>query len=222
MALEIEDDAGAGVMPLSVTVDRKGVVKVAGTFVDGTSVSASSVLYEGIDQSMCAFVSISPKAWAQGAMSLEFSFEPDEEGMPAAVYCIGSAAKYILANGDYRGIAVDGEFGYAYSPLSWVDASLPSEGTCLSVVCDNDAFEEVWFAWKTKGGPASPEIVGVGRRLSGPNMTFRLDDKTGLFSGTCGKYKIFGAMMEGTCFGEGTVIGPDGSVGKVYVDSCWY
>ena len=48
-------------------------------------------------------------------------------------------------------------------------------------------------------------------------MTFKLDDKTGLFSGTCGTYKIFGAMEQGTCSGVGTVVGKDGSMGRVTV-----
>ena len=43
-------------------------------------------------------------------------------------------------------------------------------------------------------------------------------DKNGAPSGSCGTYKIFGAMQEGTCSGFGTVVGKDGSIGQVTVE----
>ena len=98
-----------------------------------------------------------------------------------------------------------------------MDSSVSPLGTCLQVSCDNGAFDSAQFAWKTKNSVCGAEIVGVDKKLSGPAMTFKLDDKTGLFSGTCGTYKIFGAMQEGTCSGVGTVVGRDGSIGRVTV-----
>ena len=63
-----------------------------------------------------------------------------------------------------------------------------------------------------------PEITGVDKKLLGPSMTFKIDDKTGLFSGTCGSYKILGAMERGACSGIGTAVGKDGSVDWVWVE----
>ncbi|MGN0846753.1 MAG: putative Ig domain-containing protein [Kiritimatiellia bacterium] len=105
------DDDAEGVTALSVVIDKRGVVKVSGTFADGTPVSASSTLCvsQG-EEAASAFVSIVPKLLAQGAMSLLFTFRFDVDEATGEralnVDCASSAAKYVLSSGDYASLGM--------------------------------------------------------------------------------------------------------------------
>ena len=230
-ALETEFFADSGewfVTTLSVAVDKRGVAKLAGKFADGTAFSASSQLSLFVDEEdswAYADVVVLPKSLAQGGMkiSLEFSNLMDEETKEwhVSLWSDAEAAKYVRSSGEFASSYMSCGFSYRYTPLAWVNPSEDPRETCLSVSSDNDSFEEVTFAWTTKTVAGEKVISGVGRRLSGPAMTFRIDEKTGLFSGTCGKYKIFGAMEEGACSGYGTAVGKDGSIDRVTVGVAW-
>ena len=218
------DEDSYGVSAMSVTVDKKGTAKLAGTFADGTAFTASAPLavFEDEDGSW-AYVDVVavPKSLAQGGMCISLAFSAQEDAASGAkkvaLECGVSASKYVRTSGDFAEFGLYQNFAYRYSSLAWVDTSLFPMETCLGVRCDNESFADVTFAWKTKTVAGDMRISGVGSRLSGPSMTFKIDDKTGRFSGTCGKYKIFGAMEKGTCSGVGTVVGKDGSVGCVTV-----
>lgn len=211
-----------GVTTLSVTVDKKGTAKLAGTFADGTSFTGSAplALSEGPDGEWASVdVSIAPKSLAQGAMRISLSFY--EEDGTVTLVCEAMAAKYVRTSGDYVESSLVCDWAYRYSSLAWVDSSVRAWDTCLSVMSDGGSFGETRFEWKKTGCCGLEKITGIGKKISGPAMTFKIDDKTGLFSGTCGSYKIFGAMKEGTCSGIGTAVGKDGSVGRVTVGVAW-
>lgn len=221
LSAEIGEGGPSGVTTLSVSVDKKGNVKIAGTFVDGSAFSASTPLAVVEDEdgtSAQACVAVAPKSLGQGAMCVELDFSAPTGAEVAGLWCFAKAAKFVRTSGEYVEYGISTDFAYRYASLAWVDASVSAAETCLSVSCDNGSFDPAQFAWKMKNSVCGAEIVGVDKRLSGPTMTFKLDDKTGLFSGSCGTYKIFGAMQEGTCSGFGTVVGRDGSVGLVTVE----
>jgi len=211
-----------GVTTVSVVVDAKGKAKLAGTFADGATFSASSsltVIDEGDDVRARFAVSVAPNSLAQGAMWLEIfiALESDDTETRCFFSCPGEAVRFVRADNAYTSSALGESFAYAYSSLAWVDASVDPEGACLLLRSDNDAFEDVTYGWKKKNGKG---IVGVDKLIDGPKgATFKIDDKTGLFSGTCGIYKIFGAMEKGCCSGIGTAVGKDGSIGSVRVEA---
>lgn len=221
LSTEIGDGGPSGVTTLSVSVDKKGNVKIAGMFVDGSAFSASAPLAVVDDEdgtSAQACVAVMLKSLGQGAMCVELDFSAPTGAEVAGLWCFAEAAKYVRTSGEYVEYGISTDFAYRYASLAWVDASVSAVGTCLSVSCENGSFDEATFTWKMKADPlCGLKIVGIDKRISGPTMTFKLDDKTGLFSGTCGTYKIFGAMQEGTCSGVGTVVGRDGSIGRVTV-----
>ena len=224
----VEDNGEWAVTTLSVAVDKKGTAKLAGTFADGTAFSDSAPLAVFVDEDdswAYADVVVLPKPLAQGGMriSLEFSNLMDEDLMERKVslYCDADAAKYVRSSGEFTALDMVDSFSYRYSTLAWVDSTVDPGETCLSVSSDEGRFKEVTFAWTTKTVAGEKRIAGVGRRLSGPAMTFKIDEKTGLFSGTCGTYKIFGAMEEGACSGLGTAVGRDGSIDCVTVGVAW-
>ena len=214
------DAARYGVTTLSVAVDKKGTAKLAGTFADGTAFSGSAplVLSEGPDGELASVdVSVAPKSLAQGALRISLSFY--EENGAVALTCSAITAKYARTAGEYVESSLVCDSAYRYASLAWVDRSVNPKATCLSVRCEKGSFDEALFAWKTKMDPiCGPEITGIDKKLLGPSMMFKIDDKTGLFSGTCGSYKIFGAMGEGSCSGIGTAVGKDGSVDWVWVE----
>jgi len=209
----------SAVTVLSVTVDKKGGAKVAGTFVDGTAFTASSTLCVSADgETATALFPVTVKSLGEGGMALGVTFCQDEEGVSCSPDRL-TAAKYSLTDGEYADYSFGATSSFLYSSRAWVDEELDPDSTCLSVSCSNGAFEEARFEWATKTVSGAKQIVGLGKKLSGPSMTFKIDDKTGLFSGTCGTYKIFGAMEKGACSGVGTVVGKDGSIGSVYVEA---
>lgn len=210
-----------GVTTLSATVDKKGTVKLAGTFADGTAFSGSAplALFEGPDGEWATVnACVAPKSLAQGAMLISLMFYVENGSVVLSCPLPLFAAKYVRTTGEYAESSLVCVWAYRYSSLAWVDSSVKTWDTCLSVTSDGGSFGETHFEWKYTGCCGLEKITGIGKNISGPAMTFKVDEKTGLFSGTCGTYKIFGAMEEGTCSGIGTAVGKDGSVDWVWVE----
>jgi len=94
----------------------------------------------------------------------------------------------------------------------WIDDSVDPDTTCLEVTSDAGVFPAAQFGWTTKTVAGGKRITGVGKTVNGSKLTFKVEDKTGVFSGAYGTYKIYGSMEKGTCTGVGTLVDKGGAV----------
>jgi len=175
----------------SLTVDMKGNVKVAGQLIDGSAFSGAADLWvrEDGEAACCDFV-LSNKTLVDGSLWLHAELAKEPENVKCRARAV--VTRYERARSDALMLDDVEVLMESYRPGAWFDPALVPEATYLSFSGD---YGEWQYEVMTD---ANGDVVGIGRTANGAPVTLKLDNKTGLFTGSGTVYgkklTVFGVL----------------------------